>query len=153
MLQILLILVLLAALNVADSFTIANAIQSHRIRASAASFRSSSFKLLAKPKHKVTVKHNGKDYELSVAEDCSILDAAIDADIDLPYDCKMGVCLTCPSKLVSGKIDQSGSTLDESVMENGFALTCCAFPRSDLVIRSIDEEELLAAQFSDRKTG
>lgn len=110
-------------------------------------------RLLAKASHKVTVQHEGKDHVLTVREDCSVLEAALDAGIDLPHDCKLGVCLTCPSKVVSGKIDQSGSTLDDSVMEKGFALTCCAFPRSDLVIRSIEEEELLQAQFSDRKTG
>ena len=98
-------------------------------------------------KHKVTIQHEGKETILSVSEDYSILDAAIDAGIELPHDCKLGVCLTCPSKVVSGTIDQTGSTLDDSVMDQGFALTCCSYPRSDVVIRSIDEDELVSAQF------
>ena len=104
-------------------------------------------RLFAKPKHKVTVQHGGKEFILEVPEDYSILNAAIDAGIDLPYDCNLGVCLTCPSRVVSGKIDQAGSTLDDSVMEQGFALTCTSYPRSDVVIRSIDEDELVSAQF------
>lgn len=108
---------------------------------------SSHMRLLAKPKHKVTVQHGGKEFVLEVPEDYSILNAAIDAGIDLPYDCNLGVCLTCPSRVVSGKIDQSGSTLDDSVMEQGFALTCTSYPRSDVVIRSIEEDELVSAQF------
>jgi len=104
-------------------------------------------RLLAKPKHKVTVQHGGKEFILEVAEDYSILNAAIDAGIDLPYDCNLGVCLTCPSRVISGKIDQAGSTLDDSVMEQGFALTCTSYPRSEVVIRSIDEDELVSAQF------
>ena len=103
--------------------------------------------LFAKKKHKVTVQHNGQDHILEVAENYSVLEAALDAGIDLPYDCKLGVCLTCPAKLVSGKIDATGSTLDDSVTEQGFALTCCTYPRSDMVIRSIDEDELVSAQF------
>jgi ferredoxin len=26
--------------------------------------------------------------------------------LDLPHDCKLGVCMTCPAKLVSGKVGQ-----------------------------------------------
>lgn len=103
--------------------------------------------LFAKKKHKVTIQHNGKDTVLEVAENYSILDAAIDADIDLPYDCKLGVCLTCPAKIISGQVDATGSSLDDEVKEQGFALTCCTYPRSDMVIRSIDEDELVTAQF------
>jgi ferredoxin len=107
-------------------------------------------KLSAKATYKVTVQHGGKDVVIDVREDESILSVAIEAGIDLPHDCDMGVCLTCPTRIVSGEVDQTGGTLDDSVIEQGFALSCCSFPRSDVTIRSIDEEELLAAQFSGR---
>ena len=81
------------------------------------------------------------------AENVSVLSAAKDAGIELPHDCELGVCLTCPAKVISGKVDHSGSTLDDSVSEQGYALTCCTFPRSDVTIRSIDEDELVSAQF------
>jgi ferredoxin len=103
--------------------------------------------LFAKPTYKVTIQHEGKETVLDVRSNCSILEAALDADIKLPHDCKLGVCLTCPSKVISGQVDQTGSTLDESVQAEGYALTCMTFPRSDLVIRSIDEDELVSAQF------
>ena len=41
----------------------------------------------------------------------------------------------------------AGGTLDEGVQAQGFALTCCSYPRSDVVVRSIDEDELVSAQF------
>jgi ferredoxin len=100
--------------------------------------------------HKVTVQHDGKDTILEVDEGETILSVALEAGIDLPHDCDFGVCLTCPSRIVSGEVDQTGGTLDDSVLEQGFALTCCSYPRSDVVIRSIDEKELVDAQFSDR---
>mmetsp|Transcript_20145 Transcript_20145/g.20241 ORF Transcript_20145/g.20241 Transcript_20145/m.20241 type:complete len:163 (-) Transcript_20145:35-523(-) len=101
-------------------------------------------------KWKVTIQHEGAETVLEVDEQTSVLEAALDAGIELPHDCKLGVCLTCPSRLVSGKLDQSTSSLDDSVQEKGYALTCMSYPLSDVVIASIDEEELLAAQFSDR---
>ncbi|CAM9094698.1 unnamed protein product [Ascophyllum nodosum] len=102
--------------------------------------------------HKVTIEHEGKTIVLEVSESTTILDAALDNGIELPHDCKLGVCLTCPSKVVSGEVDQSDGTLDDSVVEQGFALTCCAYPRSDVVIQSIEEDQLVGAQFSDRAT-
>ena len=46
----------------------------------------------------------------------SILDVALDDGIDVPHDCKMGVCLTCPAKLVSGELEQSPSVLNDDAI-------------------------------------
>uniref|UniRef100_A0A7S3UW21 Ferredoxin n=1 Tax=Heterosigma akashiwo TaxID=2829 RepID=A0A7S3UW21_HETAK len=100
--------------------------------------------------HQVTIEHEGTTTVLEVPEYTSILDAALDAGIDLPHDCKLGVCLTCPSKVVSGEVDQSDGTLEDSVTAQGYALTCMTFPRSDCTIMSITEDELVDAQFSGR---
>ena len=62
-------------------------------------------------------QHEGKTIVLEVSESTTILDAALDNGIELPHDCKLGVCLTCPSKVVSGEVDQSDGTLDDSVVE------------------------------------
>jgi ferredoxin len=35
----------------------------------------------------------GKMHTLEVSDGETILDVALDAGVDLPYDCKMGVCL------------------------------------------------------------
>jgi len=61
---------------------------------------------------------------LDVDEETTVLDAALDAGIDLPHDCKLGVCLTCPSKVISGSVDQSTGSLDDSVQAqvNNFAV-------------------------------
>lgn len=112
--------------------------------------RKATTRLFARATYKVTVQHDGKDIVIDVREDESILSAAIDAGIDLPHDCDMGVCLTCPTRIISGSVEQPGGTLDDSVIDQGFALSCCSFPRSDVVIRSISEEELVEAQFSGR---
>lgn len=99
---------------------------------------------------KVTVVHDGTETVMEVDEGTSILEASLEAGVDLPHDCDLGVCLTCPAKIESGTCDQSAGTLDDSVIEQGFALTCQSYPKSDVVIRSIEEDELVNAQFSDR---
>lgn len=38
---------------------------------------------------------------ISVEEGNTILQTALDQGIELTHDCKMGVCMTCPAKLVS----------------------------------------------------
>ena len=73
--------------------------------------------LAAKKTHKVTVQHAGVETVLEVREDVSILSAALEAGVELPHDCELGVCLTCPSRIVSGDVDQTGGTLDDSVMQ------------------------------------
>eukprot|EP01038_Epipyxis_sp_PR26KG_P010162 gene10162-13670_t len=133
------------------AFFILSTIEGYSIRGSPIwtnSVKQSRLKLYAKPVHKVTIIHNGKEYNLNCREDESILNAALDANIELPYDCNMGVCLTCPSKVVSGIVDQSEGTLDTTVTDKGYALTCVTYPRSDVVIKSIEEDELVIAQFS-----
>ncbi|CAM9608917.1 unnamed protein product [Choristocarpus tenellus] len=102
--------------------------------------------------HTVTIQHDGKDTVFEVDEGTTILEAALENDVDLPHDCKLGVCLTCPSFVVSGKVEQPDGTLEDSVVDKGFALTCCSYAASDCTIRSIAEDELVGAQFSDRST-
>lgn len=50
--------------------------------------------------HKVEIQHDGKTHVLEVPEGSTILEVALDNGVDLPHDCKLGVCMTCPAKLV-----------------------------------------------------
>ena len=111
-----------------------------------------STRLFAKMKYKVTIQHEGKETVVECREDESILNAAKEGGIELPHDCELGVCLTFPAKVVSGLVDHSGSTLEDTVQANGYALTCCLYPRSDVTITSIDEDELVSAPKRYTKT-
>jgi ferredoxin len=95
---------------------------------------------------KVTVTHDGKAVTLDVPDGRTILEVALDQGIDLPHDCKLGVCMTCPAKLKAGKLEQPGSMLSEDVEAAGFALLCVAQPHSDCELVTCSEEELLDVQ-------
>lgn len=48
----------------------------------------------------VDIQHDAGTTRLEVDEDQTILEAALDSGLELSHDCKMGVCMTCPAKLV-----------------------------------------------------
>ena len=91
--------------------------------------------------------HAGATTVLKVSGDTSILDAGLAAGLSLPHDCKMGVCMQCCAKRVSGEVNQSqGSMLSADVAEAGYVLLCCSTPEGDCAIDVIPEDELLELQ-------
>ncbi|XP_020220195.1 ferredoxin C 1, chloroplastic [Cajanus cajan] len=98
--------------------------------------------------YKVVVEHEGRSTELEVEPDETILSKALDSGLSVPHDCKLGVCMTCPARLIRGSVDQSDGMLSDDVVERGYALLCAAYPKSDCHIKIIPEEELLSLQLA-----
>lgn len=97
----------------------------------------------------VEIHHQGKTYTLEVPEDKKILQAAYDAKIDLPSSCNAGVCTTCAAKLLEGSVEQSdGMGISPELQDEGYALLCVAYPRSNLKIESEQEEIVYQRQFA-----
>lgn len=74
---------------------------------------------------------SGKTY--FVEEGKTILEAAFDAGVKLPYGCAVGTCGSCKCKLVEGDVQvlsDFSSALSAEDLENGYILTCQSRPRS-----------------------
>ena len=84
-------------------------------------------------KHKVTFKKSGLTIE--IAEDEYILEAAEDAGLTLPYDCRSGTCTTCIQRCLEGEIDQDMAfAIDDGDLAQGLRLICIGSPLSDVVL-------------------
>ncbi|GAU18842.1 hypothetical protein TSUD_228320 [Trifolium subterraneum] len=119
-----------------------------RPRLGSGSHQSPPLTFTVRSSYKVVIEHEGKSTELEVEPDETILSKALDSGLSVPHDCKLGVCMTCPARLISGTVDQSDGMLSDDVVERGYALLCASYPRSDCVIRVIPEEELLSMQLA-----
>ena len=85
--------------------------------------------------NKVTIKNSGHTFDVRPSQ--TVLQAAIDAGINLPYGCRNGACGSCKAKLVSGKVfhnDYQGSAMSDAELAAGNTLLCCAMALEDLEI-------------------
>jgi CDP-4-dehydro-6-deoxyglucose reductase len=83
---------------------------------------------------KVRLLPSGKEIEIGSFE--SILSALEKNGYALPNNCRAGACGECKCKIVSGEFDQGfvlDMALSQAEREEGYALTCMAKPKSDLI--------------------
>jgi CDP-4-dehydro-6-deoxyglucose reductase, E3 len=85
--------------------------------------------------YNVTLQPSNHTYQ--IASDSTVLQAALDAGLTLPYGCRDGACGACKAKLVAGQVDHGKAqehALPLSERASGGVLTCCARPLTDIVL-------------------
>ncbi len=88
------------------------------------------------PKKRITMEDQtviitleGETHEVTVPADETILEAALDADLDAPFACQGGICTTCKAKLLSGKVEMDAHDgLTQGEIDKGYILTCQSHP-------------------------
>jgi ring-1,2-phenylacetyl-CoA epoxidase subunit PaaE len=89
----------------------------------------------------VKVIMDGREHliKLSTKGD-SVLDAALDAGLDVPFACKGAVCCTCKARVVAGKVEMDMNyALTDDEVADGYVLTCQTHPRSANVTVDYDQ--------------
>ncbi len=100
--------------------------------------------------YQVTIRDRdtGETRTVEVPEDKYILQTAEEQHTPLPFSCRNGACTTCAVKIISGAIHQPEAMgLSPKLKEQGYALLCVSYPRSDLEVETQDEDEVYELQF------
>lgn len=74
---------------------------------------------------------DGEDHAVPITSGQTLLEAALDAEIDAPHMCTEGHCSTCMAWLRSGEVSMdSTQALSKRNIERGYVLACQARPAS-----------------------
>jgi len=96
----------------------------------------------------VTATFEGSTHSFPCRSDQTVLAAAEAAGVMLPSSCCSGVCTTCAARISSGSVHQPDAMgVKAELQQQGYALLCVAFPRSDLSLEAGQEDALYEAQF------
>jgi ferredoxin len=91
----------------------------------------------------VTVELDGSTHTFSCRADQTVLAAGEAAGVALPTSCGAGVCTTCAALIQSGTVHQPDAMgVRADLQEQGFALLCVSYPRSDLSVVGRQEDAL-----------
>lgn len=88
----------------------------------------------------LSIKADEENYTLESTADKTILAAALQQKIDVPYSCQGGVCCSCIAKVTEGSaIMENNQILTDEEIEEGLVLTCQAFPTSSSIAIDYDD--------------
>ncbi|MBS7566536.1 ferredoxin--NADP reductase [Mucilaginibacter sp. Bleaf8] len=82
--------------------------------------------------HKVRVYFNHEWHDLMTGENQTILQAALQNQLHLPYSCANGVCAACAVKCKSGQVTMvKNEVLTDDEIKQGWVLTCTGYAMND----------------------
>jgi ring-1,2-phenylacetyl-CoA epoxidase subunit PaaE len=91
-------------------------------------------------KTKITIIVDDDQTTFEMSQKQSILEAALDEDIDAPYSCQGGICSSCLARLTEGKATmRQNNILTDSELAEGLILTCQAHPTTATIVVDYDD--------------
>jgi len=80
------------------------------------------------------------DYNLDTEKDITILELALENNIDAPYSFQGGVCSTCLARVIKGSVVMDNNQiLTDDEVEDGLILTCQSRITSNHIEISYDD--------------
>ncbi|GAB2702388.1 phenylacetate-CoA oxygenase/reductase subunit PaaK [Mucilaginibacter koreensis] len=87
------------------------------------------------PPHKLRIFFNNEWHDVVAGENQSILQAAWQNNIRLPFSCRSGVCSACAARCTGGKVElMKNEVLTDEDLAQGWILTCTGYALSDDVV-------------------
>lgn len=88
----------------------------------------------------IEIISDNENFKIIGSEKKSILDVALDNNIDAPYSCQGGICSTCIARIKKGSVKmESNQILTDEEIDDGLILTCQAMPTSNSIIIDYDD--------------
>ncbi len=90
---------------------------------------------------RITVRgKDGSEEVFDIKRNDLLLKAAIEQGVDYPHNCRVGVCGTCKTRVISGRVSPmvalALSPLNNEEIGSGYVLACQAKVRGDLVVEA-----------------
>lgn len=83
----------------------------------------------------VTVRRDGRERTIRVAPDRTLLEAASDAGVALPFSCAIGGCAACKCRVIEGAIEMDEpNCLSPEERAQGWALSCVGRPSCATIV-------------------
>ncbi|GAL69337.1 flavodoxin reductases (ferredoxin-NADPH reductases) family 1 [Jejuia pallidilutea] len=94
----------------------------------------------ASGKTKITVIVDDEETVFEMSAKQTILEAALDEDLDAPYSCQGGICSSCLARIKDGEATMvQNNILTESEVAEGLILTCQAHPTTPTITVDYDD--------------
>ncbi|MFD2517393.1 2Fe-2S iron-sulfur cluster-binding protein [Salinimicrobium flavum] len=88
----------------------------------------------------LTVIFDDEETTFTMEKNATVLDAALDYGLDVPYSCQGGICSSCVARITEGKAEMAkNSILVDSEIEEGLVLTCQAHPTTPVLKVNYDD--------------
>ena len=95
---------------------------------------------VASGKTKATIIVDDEETTIEMSQKQTILEAALDEDIDAPYSCQGGICSSCLARIKEGSATmRQNNILTSKEAAKGLILTCQAQPTSAIIVVDYDD--------------